>query len=463
VRELRERREAISDAGYIVGKSMTTGGSFHGFLISPEGGMTDLPPLAGFTTAAALGVNNYGHAVGYSEGPGKHRRATAWIAGDVIDLGSSWPYVHNEARGINDAGQMVGEVMDGFTETGGMAVIWQYGGWGWLPNTGSSAAHAINASGVVAGRSYNVSSNNEVAALWDAAPAIPDAPSNVTTSAWSHNQVSVDFTDESWNEASFKVQRRARTGDVWTTWATVGDTEANAYNYVDGGLTANTEYEYRVRACNTTGCSANITGPRVTTLAAPTTAPYAPYGAAATAMSTTEMFVTWNDASPDEDNFELQRRTKIGGVFGAWTPVATPVQNQTGYVDAGLSPATVYQYRVRACNSAGCSINAVADPVSTRSAPPAAPTGLTASVVSSSQINLTWGDASTTELGFTLQRRVNVGGTWQAWATVAPIGANVTAHSDTGLTSRTTYQYRIKACDANYCSRWAVSAKAKTL
>jgi PKD repeat protein len=72
--------------------------------------------------------------------------------------------------------------------------------------------------------------------------------------------------------------------------------------------------------------------------------------------------------------------------------------------------------------------------------PPDAATGLGATAVSSSQIDLLWTDNSGNETGFRVER-LN-GGSWDSWATV---GANKVNHSDTGLEASTGYSYRVVA------------------
>jgi hypothetical protein len=76
---------------------------------------------------------------------------------------------------------------------------------------------------------------------------------------------------------------------------------------------------------------------------------------------------------------------------------------------------------------------------------PAAPSNLTASAASTSQINLSWTDNSNNEDGFKIER-LNSDGTWSQ---VATVGANVTTWSDTGLTAGTTYTYRVRAYNAS--------------
>lgn len=72
---------------------------------------------------------------------------------------------------------------------------------------------------------------------------------------------------------------------------------------------------------------------------------------------------------------------------------------------------------------------------------PTAPSSLSATATSSSQINLAWSDNSDNETGFRLERRIGVG----SWGTVTTTAANATSYSNTGLTPATTYEYRVYA------------------
>ncbi len=66
--------------------------------------------------------------------------------------------------------------------------------------------------------------------------------------------------------------------------------------------------------------------------------------------------------------------------------------------------------------------------------------GLAATTVSASQIDLTWTDNSNIETGFRIERKTGVGGTY---AEIGSIGLNVEAYSDTGLSASTEYYYRV--------------------
>jgi hypothetical protein len=82
---------------------------------------------------------------------------------------------------------------------------------------------------------------------------------------------------------------------------------------------------------------------------APTTAPAAPTGLAATPDGPTAITLAWTDASDNESGFRIERRTDTG----AFAPVTTAAADATGIADTGLTASTTYVYRVLAYNSVG--------------------------------------------------------------------------------------------------------------
>ena len=90
--------------------------------------------------------------------------------------------------------------------------------------------------------------------------------------------------------------------------------------------------------------------------------------------------------------------------------------------------------------------------------PPAAPTGMTATAVSSSAINLTWADNSGDEIGFKVERSLTGSSNW---VVIADLGADMEAHGDAGLDAATQYFYRVSANNGNGSSGFA-SANATT-
>ncbi len=86
--------------------------------------------------------------------------------------------------------------------------------------------------------------------------------------------------------------------------------------------------------------------------------------------------------------------------------------------------------------------NSFSLPASEVAVVPAAPTGLTATVYSRNQIDLSWTDNSQMEDGFTILRSDDGGSTFNVIGTV---DANVTTYSDTTLDPSTPYQYQVDA------------------
>lgn len=80
--------------------------------------------------------------------------------------------------------------------------------------------------------------------------------------------------------------------------------------------------------------------------------------------------------------------------------------------------------------------------VLTRTIPPQAPTSLAGQVISTNQVDLSWTDNSGDEIGFKIERKTGVAGTYTQIATV---GENATDYNDTGVSGSTTYVYRVFA------------------
>ena len=91
--------------------------------------------------------------------------------------------------------------------------------------------------------------------------------------------------------------------------------------------------------------------------------------------------------------------------------------------------------------------------------PPAAPGGLSATAISSSQINLAWTDNATNESSFLIERSTNN----ISYAQIASVGADVTSYPNTGLATSTLYYYRVRASNNAGNSDYSNVASATTL
>jgi Regulator of chromosome condensation (RCC1) repeat/Endonuclease/Exonuclease/phosphatase family/Fibronectin type III domain len=86
---------------------------------------------------------------------------------------------------------------------------------------------------------------------------------------------------------------------------------------------------------------------------------------------------------------------------------------------------------------------------------PGAPPSLTPVAVSANQINLSWRNTAGTVAGFMIERAADSSGSPGAWTQIVAVAASVTNYSDTGLTTNTTYWYRMQAY--NVCTNSAYS------
>ncbi len=98
-------------------------------------------------------------------------------------------------------------------------------------------------------------------------------------------------------------------------------------------------------------------------------------------------------------------------------------------------------------------------PLTSSVATPTAPSGLTATTASSSQINLSWTDNSSDETGFRIQRSLTTG---TGFSQIDTVAAGVTTYNDTGLDSSTTYYYRVAAYNAGGDSAYTSEASDTT-
>jgi hypothetical protein len=188
--------------------------------------------------------------------------------------------------------------------------------------------------------------------------------------------------------------------------------------------------------------------------------PLGPTSLTATAASSSQVNLTWVDNATDETGFKIERCT--GASCTGFSQITTVGANVTSYSNTGLTASTSYSYRVRAYNANGDSGYSNTASAVTQAPPalPAAPTNLAATVISKSQINLSWTDNTANETGFRIQRCK--GSTCTNFALIATVGANVTGYANTTLAANTTYRYRVYAYNASGNSNYSNVAAATT-
>jgi len=185
---------------------------------------------------------------------------------------------------------------------------------------------------------------------------------------------------------------------------------------------------------------------------ADTTAPTTPAGLTASAVSSSQINLSW---AASTDNVGVSGyRVYRGGALLTTVGAVTTLQN------TGLAASTTYSYTVQAIDAAGnasgqSTAASATTPVAPDTTAPSTPSGLTASATSSSQIGLSW-TASTDNVGVTGYR------VFRGGALLVTLGA-VTTYQDSGLSPSTTYSYTVQAVDAaGNASGQSVAVSAST-
>ncbi len=202
-----------------------------------------------------------------------------------------------------------------------------------------------------------------------------------------------------------------------------------------------------------------------------TTVPGAPTGLAATAVSSSQINLSWNAVAPPANcavTYSVFRSTANGFTPSGANQIASGLTSAV-FQNTGLAASTTFFYRVEALDAAGASapsaqVSATTQAGASCTAVPSAPAGLAASAISSSQINLTWTAVTppaNCTVTYTVFRSMTSGFTPSPANQVA-IGLTVAAFSNTGLAASTAYFFRVQAVDAAGASASSAQATATT-
>jgi len=249
--------------------------------------------------------------------------------------------------------------------------------------------------------------------------------------------------------------QRSSDGVSWATVYPINcELQSCFWNYIyDQPLPSATTYYYRIWISYYDEWGYENFYSNVITITTSPVAPTAPTNLTLSA-SGTQINLSWTNTTNQVPSFKIERKTGANGTYSQIATVGTWV---TSYSNTGLAGDTTYYYRVRASNSAGDSGYSNEASASTV---PLAPTGLSATRTSGSQVNLAWTDTSATEGGFKIERKLGVNGTY---AQITTAGANATSFSDTGLNPTATYYYRIRSTNGGGDSAYTADAQATAL
>ena len=281
----------------------------------------------------------------------------------------------------------------------------------------------------------------------------PTTPANLVANVVSGTEIDLSFGSSTDNLylSSYEVRRCAGSG--CTNFTGVGS-PGLALTYDDTALTPSTTYQYSVVAIDGSG---NQSSPSNVVTA--TTLPGAPTTLTASSTTSTQVTLSWTPTGNVAGLAAYLIEQCVGAgctTFSQVAQVSSPTDTITG-----LTPATTYQFRVRSVDPSG-NDSGYSNVVSVTTLPIAAPTGLAATVLSDSQITLTWTASTAPNVtAYLIERCTGAGCTnFDQIGSVASF-----LYMDGGLLPLTTYQYRIRAQDAagNLSDYVTVSAATLTL
>jgi hypothetical protein len=247
----------------------------------------------------------------------------------------------------------------------------------------------------------------------------------------SATRIDVSWTDQTRDENGFELYRSTTGGTgSFSLQETVG---ANVTSYSNAGLTASTQYCYKVRSFQITGKKTTYSG--FSAVACATTLapqpPSAPSGVDARPQGN-QVLIGWTDNSTDEKGFRVESSIDD---LATWSPVVSLNPNVTTTFQGPPALEQSVCYRVVAFNDVGTSTSNV-----DCTAVPESPSDLTA-VGAGSAINLNWVDRSAVEGGYWIMR-APVGG---SFAELVVLPANATSYRDASAVPDVRYVYSLRA------------------
>ncbi len=287
------------------------------------------------------------------------------------------------------------------------------------------------------------------------AATVPDPPTALSAIPISPTVVSLSWSTPQNNGGAaitgYMIEFKTATKS-YTTLSTLG----NVTKYNSTGLTTGTTYIYRVSTINSVGTgnpsSEAVATPTKTSAPPKNIPPSPPTGLTATSYSGTQINLSWNtpasNGGPSVTGYKIQYSLDSGNLTNLVSNTGTAA---TDYSHTGLSTVHTYTYKVFAINSVGTSNSsntASAVPIQVSTAP-YPPTGLTANPASKASISLSWtapqNNGGYSIVGYKIEYKVGSG---SYSVLVSNTASTTTSYLHSGLTTGTTYTYRLSAINS---------------
>jgi hypothetical protein len=305
-------------------------------------------------------------------------------------------------------------------------------------------------------RAYNgtcVSANSNV--ITYATTVAPTVPNALAGSGKTCSQITANWGSVS-NATSYIIDVSTQTGANFNANILGSYNNLNVGNVTTKditGLSVNTNYYYRVRAANSCATSASSSVITYSTsVNAAAGIPATPTANAGTGQTCSQFTANWS-AALRATSYIIDVSTQTGGAFNANILTAyngLNVGNVLSFDVTGLNASTTYYYRVRATNTCGTSANSSVILYGTTNGgtgTPSIPTANAGTGQTCTQFTANWSVASRATsyiIDVSTQTGANFNSNILALYNNLNVG-NVLTKNITGLSTNTTYYYRIRA------------------
>ena len=314
---------------------------------------------------------------------------------------------------------------------------------------------------------YVADSNNDRVQAFnlnsEPASQLPSSPKNLKASPVSPTSVIVSWEEPEMTQnvpaiTGYKIEYKIGSGNYITV---IQNTASKTTSFIHQGLQSNETYSYRIYSINSQGTS--VASSSVSVKPQHTTTPTA---LTATAISPNQIKLSWMPPSETFgqtiNGYEIKREV----VTGVYDIIGNTNDKTTTFVVSGLTTDKTYTYVVSAKIGYGStpesisasatprsdSVDVIIDPITstvaqvTRSSPPIK---LTATIVSSTQINLSWSppieDGNSPITGYKIEAKKDDG---LFTTLVADTKSTDKTYSHKNVTTNSKYTYRISAINA---------------
>ena len=291
---------------------------------------------------------------------------------------------------------------------------------------------------------------------------VPDRPGGVGALAQSHNAIGIAWNPPVNTGGSPVTSYRIETSQDGAFWSVlISNFRATSTSYRHSNLKPAQTYHYRVFAINKAGISKPSEVVNATTYA---DLPGIPGRLSAIPVNPRQINLTWQEPRYTGGVAVTDYEIETSADGDRWRLLVTTPADETSYQHRGLTPATIYYYRILAKNEIGSGEVSRAIFAQTSAAMPDSPHSLTAEGLSPTEIYLTWVkpefDGGSKITGYRLEVSKDEGSSWSIVRTNT--GTSNTVFTHTGLMRATLYRYRVAAINKIGAGEWSDIVEAKT-